>query len=69
MQKFLGQGLNLYHSSDQSHSSDNAGSSTHKAKSGLVLSFRESSRVDALGAGPKGKMPGARRLAVSGLPE
>ena len=29
MQKFLGQGLNLHHSSNQSHSSDNTGSLTH----------------------------------------
>ena len=30
MQKFLGQGSNLCHSSDLSHSSDNAGSLTHE---------------------------------------
>ena len=31
MQKFPGQGFNPWHSSNQSHSSDNAGSSTHWA--------------------------------------
>ena len=39
MQKFLGQGLNPYHSSDPSHSSDSVGSLTHCTTGEIPLFF------------------------------
>ena len=39
MQKFLGQGWNPHHSSDQSHCSDNAGSSTSLPLETLVYAY------------------------------
>ena len=39
MQKFLGQGLNLHHSIDLSHSHDNVGSLTHCATRELQIIF------------------------------